>query len=57
VHTAWLRLRLLAYQSWWSTARFGSIISICIENDHQLLHNDGDYDACEQHLGLQVIHP
>ncbi len=33
------------------------IATFCIENDHELLHNDSDYDAYEQHLGLQVIRP
>ena len=32
------------------------IATFCIENDHQLLHNDGDFDGYEEHLGLQVIH-
>ena len=33
------------------------IATYCIENDHELLHNDSDYDGYEQHLGLRVIHP
>jgi len=33
------------------------IATFCIEHDHVLLHNDGDFDAFEQHLGLQVLHP
>jgi predicted nucleic acid-binding protein len=33
------------------------IATFCIEEDHVLLHNDRDFDAFEQHLGLQVIHP
>jgi predicted nucleic acid-binding protein len=33
------------------------IATYCIENDHQLLHNDGDFDGYEEHLGLQVVHP
>ena len=33
------------------------IATYCIENEHELLHNDSDYDPYEQHLGLQVIHP
>lgn len=32
------------------------IATFCIENDHELLHNDHDYDAYEQHLGLRVVH-
>ncbi len=33
------------------------IATFCIENNHQLLHNDNDFDGYEEHLGLQVIHP
>jgi predicted nucleic acid-binding protein len=33
------------------------IATYCIENEHQLLHNDGDFDGYEKHLGLQVVHP
>jgi predicted nucleic acid-binding protein len=33
------------------------IATYCIENDHQLLHNDSDFDGYEKHLGLRVIHP
>jgi predicted nucleic acid-binding protein len=33
------------------------IATYCIEFDHQLLHNDRDFDPFESHLGLQVIHP
>lgn len=33
------------------------IATFCIENDHFLLHRDRDFDAFEEHLGLQVIHP
>jgi hypothetical protein len=33
------------------------IATFCIENDHQLLHNDSDFDGYEEHLGLRVIHP
>jgi predicted nucleic acid-binding protein len=33
------------------------IATFCIENDHQLLHNDSDFDGYEKHLGLRVIHP
>ncbi|TAL46093.1 MAG: PIN domain nuclease [Salinibacterium sp.] len=29
----------------------------CIRTGHVLLHNDRDFDAFEQHLGLQVLHP
>lgn len=36
----------------------GSLIAtFCIEHDHQLLHNDSDFDGYEEHLGLRVIHP
>ena len=33
------------------------IATYCIENDHQLLHNDNDFDGYEEHLGLRVVHP
>jgi predicted nucleic acid-binding protein len=33
------------------------IATYCIENDHQLLHNDSDFDGFEEYLGLRVIHP
>ena len=33
------------------------IATYCIENEHDLLHNDGDFDGYEKHLGLSVIHP
>lgn len=33
------------------------IATYCIENDHELLHNDSDFDGYEEHLGLRVIHP
>jgi len=33
------------------------IATYCIENGHDLLHNDGDFDGYEEHLGLRVIHP
>jgi predicted nucleic acid-binding protein len=33
------------------------IATYCIENDHELLHNDGDFDGYEKHLGLRVVHP
>jgi len=33
------------------------IATYCIENEHELLHNDSDFDGYEIHLGLQVIHP
>jgi predicted nucleic acid-binding protein len=36
----------------------GSLIAtFCIENDHQLLHNDSDFAGYEEHLELRVIHP
>jgi predicted nucleic acid-binding protein len=31
--------------------------TFCLLNDYELLHNDRDYDAFEQALGLKVIHP
>lgn len=33
------------------------IATFCIEESHVLLHNDRDFDAFEQHLGLRVLHP
>ena len=33
------------------------IATYCIENDHQLLHNDSDFDGYEEHFELRVIHP
>lgn len=33
------------------------IATYCIENDHELLHNDNDFDGYEKHLGLRVVHP
>jgi len=33
------------------------IATYCIENEHDLLHNDSDFDGYEKHLALSVIHP
>lgn len=33
------------------------IATYCIENEHDLLHNDGEFDGYEKHLSLSVIHP
>jgi predicted nucleic acid-binding protein len=33
------------------------IATYCVENDHDLLHNDSDFDGYEKHLDLRVIHP
>lgn len=33
------------------------IATYCIENEHELLHNDNDFDGYEKHLGLRVVHP
>lgn len=33
------------------------IATYCIENDHELLHNDSDFDGYEKHLELRVVHP
>lgn len=33
------------------------IATYCIEYDHELLHNDNDFDGYEKYLGLKVIHP
>jgi predicted nucleic acid-binding protein len=35
----------------------GLIATYCIENEHDLLHTDSDFDGYEKHLGLSVIHP
>jgi predicted nucleic acid-binding protein len=33
------------------------IATYCIENEHDLLHNDNDFDGYEKHLKLRAIHP
>ncbi len=33
------------------------IATYCIENEHDLLHNDSDFDGYEKHLGLKVVQP
>ena len=33
------------------------IATFCIEQNHELLHDDHDFDGYEKHLGLLVIHP
>jgi len=33
------------------------IATYCIENEHDLLHSDSDFDGYEKHLGLKVVHP
>jgi hypothetical protein len=33
------------------------IATYCMENEHDLLHNDNDFDGYESHLGLRVVHP
>ena len=33
------------------------IATLCLRDNHLLLHRDRDFDAFEQHLGLKVIHP
>ena len=33
------------------------IATVCIEQNHALLHNDRDFDAFEELLDLQVVHP
>lgn len=33
------------------------IATFCLLHGHRLLHNDRDFDAFEQLLGLQVVHP
>ena len=33
------------------------VATFCIEEDHQLLHRDSDFDYFKQHLGLRVLDP
>ena len=33
------------------------IATYCIENDHELLHTDSEFDGYEKHLELRVVHP
>ncbi len=33
------------------------IATLCILDNHQLLHNDRDFDLFENYLGLRVVHP
>jgi hypothetical protein len=33
------------------------IATYSIENDHELLHNDSDFDGYEKYLDLRVVHP
>lgn len=33
------------------------IATFCIENEHELIHNDSDFDGYEKYLGLKVVHP
>ena len=33
------------------------IATYCIENEHNLLHNDNDFDGYEKHLRLRVVRP
>lgn len=33
------------------------IATYCIENEHDLLHKDNDFDGYEKHLKLRVVHP
>ena len=33
------------------------IATYCIEDDHDLLHNDSDFDGYEKYLDLRVVHP
>jgi len=34
----------------------GLIATYCIENEHDLLHSDSDFDGYEKYLGLKVVH-
>jgi len=33
------------------------IATYCLENEHDLLHNDNDFDGYEKHLRLRVVRP
>jgi len=33
------------------------VATFCIEENHELLHHDRDFDPFEKHLGLRVVHP
>ena len=33
------------------------IATFCIQEGHQLLHRDSDFEPFEQYLGLRVVHP
>jgi predicted nucleic acid-binding protein len=33
------------------------IATLCIEEGHELLHHDNDFQGFENFLGLQVVHP
>ena len=33
------------------------VATFCIEEDHELLHRDSDFDYFKQHLGLRVLNP
>jgi len=33
------------------------VATFCIENGHELLHNDRDFSPFERHFGLKAIHP
>ncbi len=33
------------------------IATFCIEESHELLHRDRDFDPFERYLGLRVVHP
>ena len=33
------------------------IATYCMENEHDLLHNDNDFDGYEKHLKPRIVHP
>jgi predicted nucleic acid-binding protein len=33
------------------------IATFCMQNHHQLLHSDAEFDHFERNLGLSVLHP
>lgn len=48
--------RLLRGKGFTVTGPLDMIIgTFCIEHDHQLLHQDRDFEVMEEHLGLRVL--
>ena len=50
--------RILRHQGVTVRKTVDSIIAtFCIQEGHQLLHHDSDFESFEKHLGLRVVHP